>query len=95
MAITLDVQLRNDLGRGASRRLRRAEQIPAIIIAKGQETVSVILDEKKLIQATGKPEFYNETITLKLDGQDIAVKPVAMQRHPVSSRIIHVDFMRV
>lgn len=95
MAITLDVQLRKDLGRGASRRLRRAEQIPAIIIAKGQETVSVILDEKKLIQATGKAEFYNETVTLKLDGQEIAVKPVAMQRHPVSSRVIHVDFMRV
>lgn len=95
MAITLDVVLRDDLGRGASRRLRRDEKIPAIIIAKGQETVSVILDEKKLIQAYGKPEFYSETVTLKLNGEDIAVKPVAMQRHPVSSRVIHVDFMRV
>lgn len=95
MAITLDVELRKDLGRGASRRLRRDGKIPAIIIAKDQETVSVILDEKKLIQYSAKPEFYSETVTLKVDGADVAVKPVAMQRHPVSSRIIHVDFQRV
>ena len=56
MAITLDVELRKDLGRGASRRLRRDGKIPAIIIAKDQETVSVILDEKKLIQYSAKPE---------------------------------------
>lgn len=95
MAITLDVELRNDLGRGASRRLRREEKIPAIIIAKGQETISVILNEKKLIQANTKPEFFTETVTLNLNGNQIAVKPIAMQRHPVTSRIIHVDFQRV
>ncbi|MBU3844706.1 MAG: 50S ribosomal protein L25 [Candidatus Anaerobiospirillum pullicola] len=95
MAITLDVELRSDLGRGASRRLRREAKIPAIIIAKGQETVSVILDEKKLIQACTKPEFFSENVTLNLNGEQIVVKPVAMQRHPVSSRVIHIDFMRV
>ncbi len=95
MAITLDVELRSDLGRGASRRLRREAKIPAIIIAKGQETVSVILDEKKLIQACTKPDFFSENVTLNLNGEQVVVKPVAMQRHPVSSRVIHVDFMRV
>lgn len=94
MAITLDAQVRSDLGRGASRRLRRNAQIPAIIIGTGVETLSITLDEKKLILATLKDEFYNEVSTINLDGQAIQVKPVAMQRHPVTSRIIHVDFMR-
>lgn len=94
MAITLDAQVRNDLGRGASRRLRRSAQIPAIIIGSNVETVSITLDEKKLILASIKDEFYKETVTINLDGQAITVKPVAIQRHPVSSRIIHVDFMR-
>lgn len=94
MAITLDAQVRSDLGRGASRRLRRNAQIPAIIIGTGVETLSITLDEKKLILATLKDEFYNEVSTINLDGQTIQVKPVAMQRHPVTSRIIHVDFMR-
>lgn len=95
MAITLDVELRKDLGRGASRRLRREAKIPAIIIASGQETVSVTLDEKKLIQACLNPEFFTDTVTLNLNGEQIAAKPVAMQRHPVTSRVIHVDFQRV
>ena len=95
MAITLDAVVRTDLGRGASRRLRREERIPAIIVAPGQETVSITLDEKKLFVAALKDEFYSETVTINLDGSAIAVKPVAMQRHPVTSRIIHVDFMRV
>lgn len=95
MAVTLDVEIRSDLGRGASRRLRRNEQIPAIIIAKGQDTVSISLDEKKLIQACTKPEFFTDNVTLNLNGEAIVVKPVAMQRHPVSSRVLHVDFQRV
>lgn len=95
MAITLDVELRSDLGRGASRRLRREEKIPAIVIAKGQESISIILNEKKLIQATTKPEFFTENVTLNTGSDAIVVKPIAMQRHPVTSRIIHVDFQRV
>lgn len=94
MAITLDAQLRTDLGRGASRRLRRAGSIPAIIAAEGK-AVSITLDEKNLILAALKDEFYNEPSTINVNGEAIAVKPVAMQRHPVTSRIIHVDFQRV
>lgn len=94
MAITLDAKIRNDLGRGASRRLRREEQIPAIIIGKGEDSVSITLDEKKFIAAALKEEFY-QGLTLNVDGKEVAVKPVAMQRHPVSSRVIHVDFQRV
>ena len=94
MAITLEAQLRTDTGRGASRRLRVAELIPAIIVESGKETVSIILDEKKLIQAALNDEFY-QGLSISLDGNTIAVKPIAIQRHPVSSRIIHVDFKRV
>ncbi len=92
--ITLDAVVRSDLGRGASRRLRRNAQIPAIIIAKGQDTVSITLDEKKLILACLKDEFY-EGCAINLNGEAINVKPVAMQRHPVSDRVLHVDFQRV
>lgn len=94
MAITLDATSRTDLGRGASRRLRRAEQIPAIIIGQGKDAVSVTLNEKKLISAALKDEFY-QAVTLNVDGQAINVKPVDIQRHPVSERILHIDFARV
>lgn len=91
MAITLDASLRTDTGRGASRRLRRQERIPGIVLEAGKETISISLDEKKLIVASLKDEFY-KGLQLNLDGRQIGVKPVAFQRHPVTSRIIHVDF---
>ena len=95
MAVTLDSVIRADLGRGASRRLRRAGQIPAIIIGSKAETLSITLDEKKLILASLKDEFYTEPSVINVNGEAISVKPTDMQRHPVTSRILHVDFTRV
>ena len=94
MAITLDATSRTDLGRGASRRLRRQFLTPAIIIGEGKDAISITLDEKKLINASLKDEFYTN-VELNVDGQTIKVKPVDIQRHPVSERILHIDFQRI
>ncbi len=94
MAITLDATSRNDLGRGASRRLRREFRTPAIIIGNGAEALSISLDEKKVITAALKDEFFQE-VEINLDGKSIKVKPVDIQRHPVSERILHIDFQRI
>ena len=94
MAITLDATSRTDLGRGASRRLRRQFLTPAIIIGEGKDAISITLDEKKLIAASSKDEFYTN-VELNVDGQTIKVKPVDIQRHPVSERILHIDFQRI
>ena len=94
MAITLDATSRTDLGRGASRRLRRQFLTPAIIIGEGKDAISITLDEKKLIAASSKDEFYTN-VELNVDGQTIKVRPVDIQRHPVSERILHIDFQRI
>lgn len=94
MAIELNATIRTDLGKGASRRLRRAEQVPAVITGGKEPAISITLDGKKVILAALKDEFYSETVIV-LDGQSIKVKPVEIQRHPVSEAIIHVDFLRI
>lgn len=94
MAIVLEATSRTDLGRGASRRLRREFKTPAIVIGQGKDAISVTLDEKKVIAAALKADFYNE-VELKVNGESIKVKPVDIQRHPVSERILHIDFMRM
>ena len=94
MAITLDATSRTDLGRGASRSLRREFKNPAIIIGEGKDALSITLDEKKVITASLKDEFYKE-VEINLDGKSIKVKPVDIQRHPVSERILHIDFQRI
>ena len=95
MAYTFEAQLRSDMGKGASRRLRRDDLVPAIVYGAGQEAVSVALDHKKIFLAQAVDAFYNEAVTLVIDGKEVAVKVVAIQRHPVKAKVLHLDFQRV
>ena len=95
MAYSFEAQLRSDLGKGASRRLRRDEKIPAVVYGAGQEAVSVTVDFNNITVAQAFDSFYSETITLVIDGKEVAVKVAAVQRHPVKPKIVHLDFVRV
>ena len=67
MAITLDATSRTDLGRGASRRLRREFKTPAIIIGEGKDALSITLDEKKVINASNKSAALAFTCAIIID----------------------------
>jgi large subunit ribosomal protein L25 len=95
MAYSFEAQVRSDLGKGASRRLRRDEKIPAVVYGAGQEAVSVVVDFNKITVAQAFDSFYSETITLVIDGKEVAVKVAAVQRHPVKPKVVHLDFVRV
>ena len=94
MSIVFQAEVRADLGKGASRRLRRAEQIPAILYGAGQEAVSLVLDNNKVIVAQATDAFYTDTVTLVIDGKEVQAKVVAVQRHPVKPKVVHLDFIR-
>ena len=94
-SFTLQAQTRADKGKGASRRLRHADQVPAIVYGAGKEAVSVTLDHKKLILAQEKPEFYSSELTLVINGEEVKVNVKAIQRHPVRYKLVHLDFVRI
>ena len=91
----LKAEKRNDLGTGASRRLRRAGQIPAIIYGGDKEAVSVIMDHDKVLHSTQDKAFFSSEITIQIDGQEEKVIIKALQRHPYKVKLVHADFMRV
>lgn len=95
MAFSFDAEIRTDLGKGASRRLRRAGKVPAVIYGGNKDAQSISLEHNKIFIAQQDDVFYNENITLNVAGEQVVVKVVAMQRHPVKSSIVHLDFMRV
>lgn len=95
MAYSFDAQVRKDFGKGASRRLRRNNLLPVIVYGGDKEPVALAIDNAKAYTAQQSMAFYNENITLNVEGQAIVVKPVAIQRHPVNSTLVHIDFMRV
>lgn len=91
----LDAEVRNDLGKGASRRLRREDKVPAILYGAGKDPVSITLAHNKLIQAQEFEAFYSHVLTLNIAGEKVEALVKDMQRHPYKPKITHVDFLRV
>src|SRR3546814_2913861 len=86
---------RKDEGKGASRRLRRAGQVPAVVYGGGSEPQSVQLEQEKTWVASQKEWFYSSIIDLDVDGKVQKVLLRDMQRHPYKQLIMHLDFQRV
>ena len=86
---------RNDEGKGASRRLRRTAQIPAIVYGGDVAPKSVQLDHEKIWIASQNEWFYSSILSLDLDGKVEKVLLRDMQRHPYKQQIMHLDFQRV
>jgi large subunit ribosomal protein L25 len=92
----LNATIRNDMGKGASRRLRRlAKEVPAIIYGGKKNPQNISLVQNTLEHALDNEAFYSHIITLDVEGktEDVILKDV--QRHPAKPIILHVDFLRV
>ncbi|MGY2291382.1 50S ribosomal protein L25/general stress protein Ctc [Pseudomonas sp. SDO528_S397] len=92
---TLNAQARTDLGKGASRRLRHAANIPAVVYGGNKPAESVTILAKEIAKLFENEAAYSHVIELNVDGtkQNVIVK--AMQRHPAKQFILHADFVRV
>jgi large subunit ribosomal protein L25 len=87
--------VRGDEGKGASRRLRRAGQIPAIVYGGHVEPQSIQLEHEKTWLASQSEWFYSSILTLDVGGKIEQVLLRDMQRHPYKQLIMHLDFQRV
>lgn len=92
---TLTAEVRADLGKGASRRLRHEDKVPAIIYGGEKPAQSVTLEHSKLIKAQSFEAFYSHILTINVAGEEVKAIVKAMQRHPFKPKILHVDFQRV
>jgi len=86
---------RSDEGKGASRRLRHAAQIPAIVYGGHADPKSIQLEHEKTWQASQNEWFYSSILSLELDGTVEKVLLRDMQRHPYRQQIMHLDFQRI
>jgi large subunit ribosomal protein L25 len=86
---------RKDEGKGASRRLRRAAQVPAIIYGGDVAPQSIQLEHEKTWLASQNEWFYSSILDLSVDGKVEQVLLRDMQRHPFKQQILHLDFQRV
>ena len=95
MSTTLRITSGRAEGSAAARRLRRDEQVPAVLYGQGMTPVSVSVARADLRVALSGPAGVNTILTLEVDGNSYPAVVKDMQRHPVRRTVAHVDFMRI
>lgn len=94
--VNLTATARPETGKGAARRARRQGQVPAVVYMGQKTSATLQLDPVPLERAFLKSQNRNTLIELQIDGEPkrlCLIKEV--QRHPVSRRLVHVDFLEV
>ena len=93
--LTLPAEARDRAGKGASRALRRDGRVPAVVYGEKKEALSIHIEEKLLTKMLHTGHFMNSVVMIDVGGKATRTLPKAVDFHPVSSRPIHVDFLRV
>lgn len=92
----INAELRTDLGKGSSRRLRRLEnKVPAVVYGTDKEPESISVLAKELDKSLMNEAFYSHILTLNIEGKSQQVVLKNLQRHPAKALILHADFLRV
>lgn len=93
---TLQATSRETQGSSASRRLRRASEVPAILYGDNKAATMIALNANELTKNLKVEAFYSQILTLKLNGTEETAILRALQRHPIqSNKILHADFQRI
>ena len=92
MSYEINAVNREAQGTGASRRLRREGQVPAVLYGEGTEPVAIAVEHKAMFYALEKESFHTAIIKLSLDGKTHDVIVRDFQMHPFKQQVQHIDF---
>jgi large subunit ribosomal protein L25 len=95
MSISINAVKRDVKGTGASRRARRAGNVPGVVYGGGQVAINLTMDHKELFLQFRHEAFHASILDLILDGKKESVLLRDYQMHPVRNTIQHIDFQRV
>ncbi|MEJ2566123.1 MAG: 50S ribosomal protein L25/general stress protein Ctc [Gammaproteobacteria bacterium] len=91
----LDAELRTDMGKGASRRLRRAGKVPGILYGGKKGPAALSFPHKDVVKSLEHEAFYSHILTVSVDGKAERAVLKDLQRHPFKPVIMHLDLQRV
>ena len=92
----VQAELREDTGKGASRRLRRlADKVPAIIYGGDKDPQSLTLVRKDIEKSLESEAFYSQVLQVNVAGEVQKAILKDLQRHPAKNNVMHADFLRI
>jgi len=93
--LTLSAELRERAGKGASRALRNAGRVPAVIYGNNEDPAAIHIEEKMLLKALHTGHFMNSVVMIEVGGKQVRTLPKDVAFHPVTDRPLHADFLRI
>ena len=91
----LIAEIRTDMGKGASRRLRHQGKVPAIIYGAGRPPRALTFDQNKVLKQLESESFYSSVLNIKVGEKSQAAILKDLQRHPARNQIMHMDLQRI
>ena len=91
----LIADIREDQGKGASRRLRHEGKVPAIIYGAGRPPRALLFDHNRVLQQLESESFYSSVLNIKVGEKSQAAILKDVQRHPAKPLVMHMDFQRI
>ena len=92
-ALTVTATTGREIGSRESGRLRRDGHTPAVVYGKGMDTMSIAVDSRELRAALNTDQGIHADVQLVVDGKKMNARVHMAQKHPVTHRVVHVDFM--
>jgi large subunit ribosomal protein L25 len=91
----LVAEKREDVGKGASRRLRNAGKLPGIVYGTNKDVTMLTLAHNEVMHQLENEAFYSKILTLKIgkDSEKVVLKD--LQRHPYKVQLMHIDLLRI
>lgn len=91
----LVAEVRTDVGKGASRRLRREGKLPGIVYGTDKEASMITLEHNQVMHNLEHEAFYSHILTLKVGDDTEKVVLKDLQRHPYKRSLLHIDLLRI
>ncbi len=91
----IEAEVRTDMGKGASRRLRHSDKVPAVLYGAGGDPVALTLSHNEMAHHLDNEAFYSHILTINVGKKKEKAILKDLQRHPAKPRLMHVDFQRV
>ncbi|WP_404402742.1 50S ribosomal protein L25/general stress protein Ctc [Pelagibacterium halotolerans] len=95
MSVELKASVRDRVGKGAARELRRNGLVPAVIYGDKKAPLSIAVSYKDTFRKIHEGGFLSHVIEIDVDGEKHRVIPKDYQLEPVRDFLVHVDFLRV
>ncbi len=94
-SFTLTAESRSDIGKGASRRLRHTNKIPAVIYGGAIDPISLTLNHNDILKMIEDEAFYTSILNVDIEGKTHRAVVKDIQRHAYKPKLLHMDFQRV